>query len=70
MAARLERRLLRKPAALPWVLLAMGYYMQIRYIYQTSGLWEPALGEQPKPVFAPRKLGLIAEPRSTSFSIL
>ena len=51
MAARLEKRLIRKPSALPLVLLAMGYYMQTRHMYQKSGLWNPALGEQPRPIF-------------------
>jgi hypothetical protein len=51
MAARLQRRLERKPAALPLVLLAMGYYMQTRHMYKVSGLWDPALGEQLRPVF-------------------
>lgn len=53
MAARLEQRLLRKPAAMPLVLLALGYYMQIRHIYQTTGLWNPALGMQQQPAFEP-----------------
>ncbi len=46
MAARIEKRLIRKPSALPYALLAMGYYMQVRYSYQVCGLWDPALGEQ------------------------
>jgi radical SAM superfamily enzyme YgiQ (UPF0313 family) len=54
MGARLEQKLLRKPAALPWVLIAMAHYMQVRHIYQNSGLWDPALGEQDRPVFGPR----------------
>jgi radical SAM superfamily enzyme YgiQ (UPF0313 family) len=41
MAERLQMRLLRKPAALPMVLLAMAYYMQVRHMYQLSGLWDP-----------------------------
>jgi hypothetical protein len=52
MAERLQMRLLRKPAALPMVLLAMAYYMQVRHMYQLSGLWDPALGELPRPPFA------------------
>jgi hypothetical protein len=55
MAARLEKRLARKPAALPHVLMALGYYMQVRHVYQTSGLWDPALGAQPRPVFEKRE---------------
>ncbi len=51
MAKRLEERPLRKPSALPVGLLALSYYMQIRHIYQSSGLWNPALGEEPRPVF-------------------
>jgi hypothetical protein len=37
MAERLQRRLMRRPDALPMVLLAMGYYMQVRHMYQRSG---------------------------------
>ena len=55
MAARLERRLLRKPEALGPVLLALGHYMQIRHIYQVSGLWDPALGARDRPVFEARQ---------------
>ena len=49
MAERLQVRLQRKPAALPLALLALGYYMQVRHIYSTSGLWNPALGRQERP---------------------
>jgi radical SAM superfamily enzyme YgiQ (UPF0313 family) len=52
MVARLQRRLERKPAALPLVLLSLGYYMQLRHIFRISGLWNPALGEQLKPAFS------------------
>ncbi|HEX3743871.1 MAG TPA: radical SAM protein [Bryobacteraceae bacterium] len=55
MVARIRKRVERNPEALPLVLLAFGYYMQIRYIYQTSGLWSPELGEQARPQFAPRQ---------------
>ena len=51
MAARIEKRLERKPAALPLALLAMGYYMQTRHMFKISGLWDPELGAQPRPVF-------------------
>jgi radical SAM superfamily enzyme YgiQ (UPF0313 family) len=43
MAARLEQRLLRKPAALPWVLLALGHYMQVRHVYESCGVWAPVV---------------------------
>jgi radical SAM superfamily enzyme YgiQ (UPF0313 family) len=51
MVARLQRRVQSKPSAAGLVLLALGYYMQIRHIYHRSGLWDPALGEQPQPLF-------------------
>jgi hypothetical protein len=51
MAARLEKRVQHKPAALPLVMLALGYYMQARHMFKVSGLWDPALGAQPKPIF-------------------
>ncbi|MGA2213470.1 MAG: radical SAM protein [Bryobacteraceae bacterium] len=72
MAARLQKRLMRKPAALPLVLLAMGYYMQMRHMYQTSGLWDPALGARPRPPFdRPEELPLTVPPvPSQVFSIL
>ena len=34
------------------VLLALAYYMQVRHMYQLSGLWDPDLGELPRPPFA------------------
>ena len=52
MCARIRRRLETNPTAGPLVLLALGYYMQARYIFQQSGLWDPSLGEQPAPAFA------------------
>ena len=58
MVARLQKRLEQKPEASPLVSLALGYYMQIRFIYQTSGLWNPQLGAEPRPQFAPRDLTL------------
>jgi len=71
MAGRLQTRLMRKPSALPLVLLAMGYYMQVRHMYQTSGLWDPALGEQPRPVFEAReKMPPLVPVPSPVFSIL
>lgn len=54
MAARIQKRLERNPEALPLVLLAFSDYMQIRYIYQTSGLWNPELGLDPRPKLEPR----------------
>jgi len=50
MAARLERRLQKNPAATSSVLLSLGYYMQLRYIFERSGMWNPALGEELQPV--------------------
>jgi radical SAM superfamily enzyme YgiQ (UPF0313 family) len=71
MAARLQARLIRKPAALPLVLLAMGYYMQIRHMYQTSGLWDPALGAQPRPLFdRPQQVPITVPVPRPVFSIL
>jgi hypothetical protein len=51
MAARLERRLARKSEVLPWVLMALGYYMQIRHIYRAGGIWDRALGQSLRPDF-------------------
>lgn len=71
MAARIEKRLLRKPSALPLTLLAMGYYMQTRYMFQRSGLWNPALGEQPRPIFdRPEKMPIRVPVPTPVFSIL
>jgi len=71
MAARIERRVLQKPAALPLVLLAIGYYMQTRFMFQNSGLWDPKLGEQRKPIFERAHTVPVGVPvPSPAFSIL
>jgi radical SAM superfamily enzyme YgiQ (UPF0313 family) len=71
MAARIEMRLIRKPSALPLTLLAMGYYMQTRYMFQRSGLWNPALGELPRPIFdRPEQMPIRVPVPSPVFSIL
>lgn len=49
MAARLGQRLMRKPAAMSWALLALAQYMQVRCFYESVGLWDPALGGQQRP---------------------
>jgi hypothetical protein len=71
MAARLQKRLERKPAALPQVLLAMGYYMQIRHIYQNCGLWDPELGRQARLSFEYQEPVSAVRPEpSQMFSVL
>ncbi len=71
MAARLQARLMRKPAALTSVLLAMCYYMQIRHMYQTNGLWDRALGALPRPIFdQPEQIPLTVPVPSSAFPIL
>ncbi|HLK19912.1 MAG TPA: radical SAM protein [Bryobacteraceae bacterium] len=71
MAARLERRVQQKPEALPLVLLALGYYMQARHMFNVSGLWNPRLAAQKQPQFdrAQETQGLVPVP-STPFTIL
>jgi hypothetical protein len=71
MAARLEKRVQHKPAALPLVMLALGYYMQARHMFKVSGLWDPALGAQSRPLFQPVAQMPRAVPvPSQAFSIL
>ena len=70
MAARLERRLLRKPEATPHVMLAIGYYMQTRHMFSVSGLWNPALAAQARPVFEPGKSAAVGPLRAPMFPIL
>jgi hypothetical protein len=71
MAARLQARLTRKPSALTLVLLAMAYYMQIRHMFQTNGLWDPALAAQPRPIFdRPEQIPLTVPVPLPVFSIL
>jgi radical SAM superfamily enzyme YgiQ (UPF0313 family) len=49
MISRISKRLERKTGATPFVLMLIGYYMQIRHIYESCGIWDPALGAQPRP---------------------
>jgi radical SAM superfamily enzyme YgiQ (UPF0313 family) len=71
MAERLQRRLARKPSAMPLVLLAFAYYMQTRHMYQQSGLWDPALADQARPRFEGSKgIPLTVPVPNPLFSIL
>ena len=47
--ARIGQRLKEKPWATPYVRSAVGSYVQIRHIYQSTGIWDAALGAQTRP---------------------
>lgn len=52
MWSRVRRRLRERPDAAPHVLPAVLQYVQIRHMYDVSGLWDPALARLDAPPFA------------------
>ncbi len=52
MVARISRKLESKPAAIPYVIPLVAHYMQIRHMYESSGIWDPELGAMERPEFA------------------
>lgn len=44
MLIRVERALAKKPEAASLVYASLMYYLQLRYIYESAGVWEPNLG--------------------------
>ena len=49
MIAKLSRRMQNKPAAIGHALAILGQYMQTRYQYEQTGMWDPDLAAQPSP---------------------
>lgn len=49
MYERISAATAKKPATKGLVLGALFYYAQVRYLYQTNGLWQPELAKQDNP---------------------
>jgi radical SAM superfamily enzyme YgiQ (UPF0313 family) len=54
MVARIHFHIQKNPAATPQVVWMLYEYMQIRHMYQLSGIWDPALGAASRPVLESR----------------
>jgi radical SAM superfamily enzyme YgiQ (UPF0313 family) len=49
MVLRIRKQLLKKPRATQLIIPMFVRYLQIRYMYERGGLWNPRLGSSPRP---------------------